>query len=516
MKKGFYAALCAVMMLCTSCHDSIWDAINALDVRVTKLEELCKEMNTNISSLKTIVNVMQSNDYITGITEIKKGNEVIGYTITFGKHAPITIYNGEDGKNGADGLNGKDGTDGKDGHTPIITVAQDEDGVYYWKMDGKWLTDEQGNKMRVTGENGKDGENGQDGVTPQLKIENDYWYISYDNGVTCTQLGKATGEKGDSMFKSVTYDANYVYLTLMDNTVISIPINQGEVKIIDGAIMAEFSVSPTKKVYFSQGNLQYNAALGTHLCADGTTKPGTWRFAEHQWDHVGFGIHPEEQVTHNGEICLNSNISSTYNGWIDLFGWGTSGWNEGSHQPWYTGTNDLYYYPNNDLIGEYAYADWGVYNAISNGGNTPNQWRTLTGQEWNYVLHRGRISYLFVNKQYPYAGIMLFPDNFQMPSSLWYILAGYDDTKRAVSLDIEEIKLLLNNGAILLPYSQSRNGTTASQQCLYASSTNSITYSNNNCMALFFTNTAYYTVDMDSQYSSKHKGMCVRLVKDVK
>jgi hypothetical protein len=174
-------------------------------------------MNTNITSLQTIVDVLQSNDYITGVVEIKKNGEVIGYTITFGIHAPITIYNGEDGSANA----------------PVIGVAQDTDGVYYWTLNGEWLLDDNGNKLPVSGKNGQ---NGANGTMPQLKIEEEYWYVSYDNGVTWTQLGKATGEdgekgekgeSGDSMFQSVTQDENYVYFTLADGTVIKIAKGYG-------------------------------------------------------------------------------------------------------------------------------------------------------------------------------------------------------------------------------------------------------------------------------------------------
>lgn len=93
-----------------------------------------------------------------------------------------------------------------------------------------------------------------------------------------------------------------------------------------------FSVAPGRQVFFSPGNLQYNAAAGTHQCAEGTTQPGTWRFAEHQWDYIGSD---------------NTNISASYNGWIDLFGWGTSGWNSGAnaYQPYVTNTITTDYAP---------------------------------------------------------------------------------------------------------------------------------------------------------------------------
>lgn len=274
MKKSILYFLTAIMLFAVSCSESYDDSalvgrVDNLENRVAKLEELCKQMNTNISSLQTLVNALQNNDYVTGVTPITKNGETIGYTITFTKSQPITIYHGEDGK---DGVNG---TDGQDGHTPVIGVKQDTDGIYYWTLDGDWLLDDVGNKIKAQGtdgQNGADGKDGQDGadgkdgedgvdgvngtdgkdgingtdgkdgITPQLKIENDYWYISYDNGKTWTQLGKATGEDGqngvngtngtngvdgidgDSFFQGVdTSNDDYVIFTLADGTELVLP-----------------------------------------------------------------------------------------------------------------------------------------------------------------------------------------------------------------------------------------------------------------------------------------------------
>ncbi len=244
MKKLFIYLLVAITMIIAGCSESfddskIWDKLDDHESRIAKLEELCKQMNTNISSLQTIVKALQNKDYVTGVTPITKDGETVGYTITFTKSQPITIYHGKDGKDGQNGADGKDGVDGKDGSTPIIGVKQDTDNIYYWTLNGEWLLDANGNKIKAQGTDGKDGQDGadgKDGITPQLKIENDYWYISYDNGVSWMQLGKATGDDGkdgtngadgkdgDSFFQGVdTSNDEYVIFTLADGTQIQLP-----------------------------------------------------------------------------------------------------------------------------------------------------------------------------------------------------------------------------------------------------------------------------------------------------
>ena len=179
-------------------------------------------MNTNIVSLQAIVNVLQESDYITGVAPVMQNGKEVGYIITFSKSNPITIYHGKDGEDG------EDGTDGNDGTTPSIGVKQDTNGIYYWTLNGEWLTDDQGEKIKAEGVDGNDGTDGDDGVTPKFKIENEYWYISYNNGESWEQLGKATGGEsagGDSMFTDIDYktSTDYVIFTLADGTQIKLP-----------------------------------------------------------------------------------------------------------------------------------------------------------------------------------------------------------------------------------------------------------------------------------------------------
>ena len=244
---------------------------------------------------------------------------------------------------------------------------------------------------------------------------------------------------------------------------------------VDG--LGPFSVAEGKQVMFAPVNLQFNAALGTHQCADGTTQKGTWRFAEHQWDYVGDASNGN--VYHNGTKCDNTKISETYDGWIDLFGWGTSGWNSGAvaYQPWSTSTSDSDYYPggneNNDFMAEYAYADWGVYNQI--GSDASNAWRTLTSDEWLYIFRdRAGAEELFgLGSVNGVNGVIILPDVWKTPDGLnfvastskglmwmnnYYTIPGVDCFSHNTYTS-EQWKQMETHGAVFLPAAGRRNGT---------------------------------------------------------
>ena len=236
MKKTVFfflmiAALSTSFYSCKTNTDDLWDSIHQLDGRVTSLEELCKQMNGNIGALQTLLQALQSNVSITKVNPVTEGGKTVGYTISFSKGDPITIYHGEKGDKGDTGIAGKDGV------TPVVGVRRDADNVYYWTLNGEWLIDDAGNKVKAVGENGKDGENGidgkpgMDGITPQLKIENGRWWLSMNNGSTWSNIGQATGDTGkdgvdgDDMFSDIDYTSSqdFVTFTLSNGTVIKLP-----------------------------------------------------------------------------------------------------------------------------------------------------------------------------------------------------------------------------------------------------------------------------------------------------
>ena len=225
----------------------------------------------------------------------------------------------------------------------------------------------------------------------------------------------------------------------------------------EGSIPSLFSINSNQQVFFSQGNLQYQASTNT------------WRFAEHQYDFVGgmsdwSGGEEVGNVYVGGVKCSNNEISSTYSGWIDLFGWATSGWDNNNHyyHPYdyeTTGwTVDGYgygywdgQYANYSMAGDYVNMDWGVYNPISNGSNEAGRWRTLTQSEWDYVLqYRLNATYkrscATVNGV---KGFILLPDAWILPSGVTFTANApeYDVN----NYDLAKWTIMENAGAVFFP-----------------------------------------------------------------
>ena len=235
MRKLLAIVLLLTVVSCSKFDDSdIWNKLNEHESRIEKLETFCNQINTNISSLQALVTALQNNDYISNIAPIMEGDKEIGYTITFAKSGSITIYHGKDGKNGTDGKDGIDGANGTNGMTPIIGVKQYE-GVYYWTINGTWLKDDDGNKIKAEGADGKDGVNGdngingadgKNGITPKLRIEAGYWQVSYDNGSSWTTLGVAAGESVQDSGVVITKDDINVYCKFPDGYIITIPFGE--------------------------------------------------------------------------------------------------------------------------------------------------------------------------------------------------------------------------------------------------------------------------------------------------
>jgi uncharacterized protein (TIGR02145 family) len=283
-----------------------------------------------------------------------------------------------------------------------------------------------------------------------------------------------------------------VRISVERNTVTEVSLGENDLEFVEplpqGVLPGLFSVSATQQVRFSQGNLQYRAS------------DNTWRFAEHQYDYVGNGD-THGNVYENGVKCHNSLISPTYTGWIDLFGFGT-----GSN-PTLKSTN------HNDYQ---TFVDWGV-NAISNGGNQPNTWRTLSNSEWEYLLNtranasakKGTGSINGVH------GLILLPDSWTLPDGATFIpLPSPLHSSNTYSLNtytFSQWAAMEDAGAIFLPAAGNRGWTSIYNEGDQGHYWSSTPYNDNERYAYsvsFRGNSAYTT------YSGRSSGYSVRLVRD--
>lgn len=233
MKKIFFAIAAAAMMFAgctkelTQKVDKIEKDLASLETRVAELE---KSLNAEVASIKTLIEAVQKNVFVTSVKETADG-----YEILFSDGKKATLTNGKDGKDGANGTNGTNGTDGKDGKdgaTPVVGIAAGEDGVLYWTVDGKFI-EVDGAKVPATGAAGENGAAGADAPVPSFEIdENGHLWVTV--GETKTDLGKVVGENGtngtngtdgDAWFSAVEVVNGNLVVTLADGeTVLTLPV----------------------------------------------------------------------------------------------------------------------------------------------------------------------------------------------------------------------------------------------------------------------------------------------------
>ncbi len=256
-----------------------------------------------------------------------------------------------------------------------------------------------------------------------------------------------------------------------------------------GASRALFSIGAEKQIRFSRGNLQYQASTDT------------WRFAEKQYESVGDG---------------NGSVSPSYDGWIDCFCWGTSGWESGAnaYEPWSISLDDADYQPGgnwqNGLFDDHANADWGVYNAISNGGNQPGMWRTLRNTEWAYLFGGGnRVSrWGRATIDGRYKGVVLLPDEWTTPDGIGFTPASKGFNSNVYTM--EQWERLEAAGAVFLPASGFRQYIQFNYQNEYGAYWSVSPYNANAAVCCIFTSDMLYPSDGDN----RSYALSVRLVQD--
>ncbi len=270
------------------------------------------------------------------------------------------------------------------------------------------------------------------------------------------------------------------------------------IKRCAGAINGKFSVSDTKQVYFSKGNLQ---ATTTDFGAN-----WTWAFAAHQWDYVG-------SAAANTSMKTDGTGTVTANGTVDLFGWvgASSSWTSAAKWGISASTTSADYGTDND---EALKSDWGNVPGIGSG------WYTLSLAEWNYLFNTrsattvngvndARYAKAIVNGE---DGIVLFPDSYTHPTGVTAPNSINSDNISFANAHNtwsgDDWTKMEKAGCVFLPAGGNRIGMAmTSLGGYYWTSTSYEGYAYN----------VYYTMKTVNTSTSKdyrYKGQSVRLVRD--
>ena len=302
---------------------------------------------------------------------------------------------------------------------------------------------------------------------------------------------------------TVTDGTNYTYPTPTGSY--TLKVAAAKLSYIDG----KFTINGDgHQVYFSMGNLQYIKSTST------------WSFMEQQYYTV------EKAALDVGDDYASKDT-------VSLFGWGTSGYNHGAtcYQPWSTNNTAANYwaYQNSGyhLYNSTGKADWG-YNAISNGGNTENSWRTLTKDEWTYVVNTRTTTttnlptatnsdaarYTQATIGGVYKGLILFPDNYAHPDGTYFAVGTYNSNSNYTStVSLEGWALMESAGCVFLPAAGTRQGKTVNNYVGYYGYYWSSSYVNDiNASQLIFRHDK--TVQTTNSVN-RSNGCSVRLVKDL-
>lgn len=231
---SFWSAL-LLLVTFTSCDyddSGLWNSLNGIEERVAALEATVGKLNGDLAAMRTLVDKLDKNVYVSKIVRNADGS----HTIFFTDNQQIVI------------------TDGKDGSdAPVIGIKADEEGRYCWTLtvDGRteWLRSADGELLPVSGESG---------ITPQIKVdEQGFWIVSYDGWTSRQHIldeagnpVSAVGETtvADSFFRDVEDDAENVYFTLMDGTVITLAKRSDFYLLVRLApVRATFAYGETKR-----------------------------------------------------------------------------------------------------------------------------------------------------------------------------------------------------------------------------------------------------------------------------
>ncbi len=180
----FYLFIMTFIMISCESDDDTFPIITELQ---------CTNANENAQALQKLLFSLSEENYVSGVSDIQKGSDIIGYAITLKDGSFVKLY--------------------KEVSSPLISIKQDDNSVFYWTFSGEWLRDDSGNRI-VAGL--------KDGITPLLDIRDNQWTLSVDNRKTWSSVGNVLNN--NLLISNIEYSSDsYLTVTLSNKQVIEFP-----------------------------------------------------------------------------------------------------------------------------------------------------------------------------------------------------------------------------------------------------------------------------------------------------
>lgn len=207
--KKIYCLILPLALSCTSVDiNTLNGRLDAVEAELARQEAQVLRLNTDIQAAENVFDAMSKGTLIISCNALEDES---GWCIGFSDNTSVTLRNGTDGTDGTDGQPGDDAADGSDGVSPVIGVALDSDGAYYWTLNGEWLRGTDGQLIPLTLSTTQ----GRPGVVPQLRIRDGIWQVSVDRAASWQNLGPVTsGTASPYIFSAVSNEEDCVRLTL--------------------------------------------------------------------------------------------------------------------------------------------------------------------------------------------------------------------------------------------------------------------------------------------------------------
>lgn len=170
----------------------------------SEIKDRLEQMNTSMDALQTLAQAYDGLFFISSVNPVTEDKTEKGYIVKFSNGQEIYIDHGDTGK---------------DAVCPVLSIAKEADGFWYWVLDGEYILNAAGERIRLYGENGKDA------ISPILDIQDNKYIVSYDNGKTWIEVGQVKGDKGDDGLNAnniqsidCTTSPDYVIFTFLDGS----------------------------------------------------------------------------------------------------------------------------------------------------------------------------------------------------------------------------------------------------------------------------------------------------------